>query len=393
MKFLRWLILSAALVLTSAVGVRAADLTFPVYGNPGTVQFDPTAIISIETLSAALDSLIGNTEGSMLYRGPTVWSALGAGTPGYLLQTQGTSAAPIWVPPPSGGGGSGCVTSGSPGNPLTADGSGGCTTNSLALLAGGSLTLGVQQSTVGSLTLANTAAGAFATTFRSSPAATAALTLTMPPAPPSGNNYQMVFTTAGVASFAPQNSGVTCTSCTFSPTTIPMTTSAGAMGDSPLSVAGGKVTASGVMAISTNLSVGTPSGPAPSAGDVDITGAFKVNGVPIGIGPLSVVTKTTNYSLTAGDNGTYFDNAGATVEVDYTLPAWSKGLWYCFTVDAVHKLAVVAPAGSQIADGTTNSATGGSLSSSAVFSTSCVYATSVNFQWAVNSRDGSWVVQ
>lgn len=63
------------------------------------------------------------------------------------------------------------------------------------------VTLGIQQTSPGSLTLANVAAGAWPATIQSSPSATAALTLTLPPAPPAGNGYAIVWSTAGVGSF------------------------------------------------------------------------------------------------------------------------------------------------------------------------------------------------
>jgi hypothetical protein len=62
-------------------------------------------------------------------------------------------------------------------------------------------TLGVQQTTQGSLTLANTAAGAFATTIQGSNNATAAWTLTLPTT--AGTNGQVLQTNgSGVASWA-----------------------------------------------------------------------------------------------------------------------------------------------------------------------------------------------
>ncbi len=53
------------------------------------------------TLTALLDG-IGAVEGDILYRGATVWEALGPSTAGYLLATGGSGAAPAWVAPGSG---------------------------------------------------------------------------------------------------------------------------------------------------------------------------------------------------------------------------------------------------------------------------------------------------
>jgi len=65
-----------------------------------------------------------------------------------------------------------------------------------------SLILGVQQLTQGSFTLANTAAGAYSTTLQSSNSATAAYTLTFPPAPPVGNGYALTAATDGTLSWS-----------------------------------------------------------------------------------------------------------------------------------------------------------------------------------------------
>ena len=68
-------------------------------------------------------------------------------------------------------------------------------------------TLGVQQTTRGTLTLANTAAGAYATTLQSSNSATAAATLTLPPAPPAVDDYVLSAKTTGVMAWVAQSGG------------------------------------------------------------------------------------------------------------------------------------------------------------------------------------------
>ena len=49
------------------------------------------------TLTSLIDSLIGNTQGDILYRSATAWTVLAPGTSGYFLQTQGAAANPIWA--------------------------------------------------------------------------------------------------------------------------------------------------------------------------------------------------------------------------------------------------------------------------------------------------------
>jgi hypothetical protein len=59
--------------------------------------------ISGLSLSDILDQTFSATRGSLLYRGASAWTALPPGTSGFLLQTGGTGADPVWVA--SGGGG------------------------------------------------------------------------------------------------------------------------------------------------------------------------------------------------------------------------------------------------------------------------------------------------
>lgn len=53
--------------------------------------------VSGESLSALIDSAIGSTQGSILYRGASAWSALGPGTSGYALVSGGAAANPSWA--------------------------------------------------------------------------------------------------------------------------------------------------------------------------------------------------------------------------------------------------------------------------------------------------------
>lgn len=58
------------------------------------------------TLTAYLDSVLGTTQGSIIYRNATVWTTLSPGTAGQFLQTAGAAANPLWA-----SGNSGTVTS------------------------------------------------------------------------------------------------------------------------------------------------------------------------------------------------------------------------------------------------------------------------------------------
>lgn len=59
------------------------------------------------TLSDYLDAVLGNTQGSLIYRGATLWNLLAPSTLGYVLTDSGPGGNPTWAP--SGGGGSGSI--------------------------------------------------------------------------------------------------------------------------------------------------------------------------------------------------------------------------------------------------------------------------------------------
>ena len=63
-----------------------------------------SAAPSATGLSALLDSVLGSGRGQIIYRGASTWAALGAGTSGYFLQTQGGAADPMWATVKGGGG-------------------------------------------------------------------------------------------------------------------------------------------------------------------------------------------------------------------------------------------------------------------------------------------------
>jgi hypothetical protein len=63
------------------------------------VQLDSSAKLP----SAVLDSTFGNTQGSVIYRGASSWTAVLPGTSGQFLKTQGASASPVWDDIPGGG--------------------------------------------------------------------------------------------------------------------------------------------------------------------------------------------------------------------------------------------------------------------------------------------------
>ncbi len=94
------------------------------------------------SLSAVIDSAIGNTQGDILYRNSAVWTVLAPGTNGQVLSSGGAAASPSWTTVS----GTGTVTSvatnnGLTGGPITASGTIGLATiatgNVLAYTGGG----------------------------------------------------------------------------------------------------------------------------------------------------------------------------------------------------------------------------------------------------------------
>lgn len=69
-----------------------------------------SAVASDTTLTALLDRAFSSTQGSILYRDASTWQALGPGTSGYPLVSNGAGAAPSYQPPTGGGGGAGTRT-------------------------------------------------------------------------------------------------------------------------------------------------------------------------------------------------------------------------------------------------------------------------------------------
>ncbi len=53
--------------------------------------------IEFGTLTSIMDTLLGSTQGSVLYRGASSWTALTPGVSGQFLQTQGAAANPVWA--------------------------------------------------------------------------------------------------------------------------------------------------------------------------------------------------------------------------------------------------------------------------------------------------------
>ena len=114
-------------------------------------------------------------------------------------------------------------------------------------------------------------------------------------------------------------------------------------------------------------------------------------GLLIGAGSFVMASKIANYAVLASDNGTHFDNIGASGTVIFTLPAAARGLNFEFLVSAAFTIEILCAGTDKIAIGGTNSAGGGNAQSAAPFNTLAIESHAAG-QWVSRSATGSWTV-
>jgi|SRR5215472_4896016 len=109
-------------------------------------------------------------------------------------------------------------------------------------------------------------------------------------------------------------------------------------------------------------------------------------------GALLRQTKTANYTLTAADAGTYFDNIGALSEVDFTLPATPSATQVNgFVIAAAQLIKIIAPVGTTISLGSTATTDGGFVSCPDPGANLVLYAVT-QAQWVSLSLSGGWSI-
>lgn len=84
-------------VVTLAVGDLSNIADSRIVGNVSGGSAAPSA----NTLTAILDHILGNTQGSIIYRDGSGWTVLGPGTAGQVAKTGGAAANPSWADPGS----------------------------------------------------------------------------------------------------------------------------------------------------------------------------------------------------------------------------------------------------------------------------------------------------
>lgn len=122
---------------TLALNVQAIVNALPsianntVFGNISGSTGTPAGV----GVSALLDSVFGNTQGSILYRSGSVWSLLPPGSSGQVLESGGSAANPAW----GSAAGAGTITGVTTNNGLTGGGTTGSVNVGLANVADSSL--------------------------------------------------------------------------------------------------------------------------------------------------------------------------------------------------------------------------------------------------------------
>ena len=88
-------------LLGAVTGTGTSPITTTFGGIPaGYILANATGFTASPTgtaLTTELDAAIGSTQGSVIYRGASGWLALGSGTNGQFLETQGSGSNPQWA--------------------------------------------------------------------------------------------------------------------------------------------------------------------------------------------------------------------------------------------------------------------------------------------------------
>lgn len=102
-----WKAETPAAVVTTLDGLSDVDTSSsPAPASTDLLAFDGS-LWRPESPTQMIDRLVGGAaQGDILYRNGTVWTRLGAGTSGQVLQTNGAAANPSWVTPSGGSVGS-----------------------------------------------------------------------------------------------------------------------------------------------------------------------------------------------------------------------------------------------------------------------------------------------
>lgn len=362
--------------------------------GPGTINVsggyyvNGSPVVTTANLAGTLDA-IGSTQGDVLYRGASGWNALAPGTSGQVLTTGGTGANPSWTTAGLPSIASGHVIGNGTGSTAAA-----ADTTISAIL---DQALGNAQGDViyrGSAGWSVLAPGTSGQVLQTGGASANPSWVT----PASGGLTQLTGdVTAGPGS---GSQAATIAANAVSNSKLAQMGANTIKGNNTGSTANAAdLTGTQVTALLSAMVGDTGSGgtkglaPAPASGDAAAAKFLKADGTwqtpSSGIGLIVVASKTANYTVTSADNGTHFDNQGATGTVTFTLPTAAVGLHYTFTVDAAHTVNVTAGGSDAIAIGQSNTGAGGSRSSADPYSLITIECHKTG-QWVTSSIVGDW---
>ena len=286
------------------VGQGTAPVTTVAPGAANTVLIasGPIADPSFGALSPLLDTLFGNTQGTIAFRGASGWAGFAPGPVGALLQTQGPGANLGW----STAAGTGTISGVSPGRGLTGGGTSGSVT--LALAVPVAITDGGTNAGDAVTALANLGGAPLASpVFTGAPQA---------PTPSIGDNSQAIATTAFVQSLAAS--------------ALPLMDGAAAAGTGSTWARADHAHPSDTSRapLASPVFTGAPKAPTPTAGDNSTniaTTAFVAAAafLPLAGGTLTGQLTAPRYRVTAGGTG-----SAAEYDLYNTTPlVTAGGLW------------------------------------------------------------------
>jgi hypothetical protein len=104
------------------------------------------------------------------------------------------------------------------------------------------------------------------------------------------------------------------------------------------------------------------------------------------------VSKTADYQILVTDNGTQFDNNGATKGITFTLPPWARNLRFSFVVAAPWPVSVVARDSDKVGIGGLSVRSASSPMPVQLFSSMSISSSNLPGTWIVTALAGGWTM-
>ena len=135
---------------------------------------------------------------------------------------------------------------------------------------------------------------------------------------------------------------------------------------------------------------GTVGGTQTTGGLTFKNGLYTSGTITSGAGTM-VKEKTANYAVRPVDSNALFTNAGASGEVDFTLPSAVVGQTYSFYVDAAQTVKIIAGSSATIQVAGSSSAPAGNITNATQGACITLVAISTT-KWVATCREGPWTV-